>query len=73
MPDRAALATLHGVEQVDELGEGRFLLRHAAGAGPAEALVAAAVAGGWGLVELSPRRPSLEQLFVELTCREELA
>ena len=72
-PDRAALAALHGVEQVEEFGEGRFLLRHAAGAGPAEALVAAAVAGGWGLVELSPRRPSLEQLFVELTCREELA
>jgi ABC-2 type transport system ATP-binding protein len=72
-PEEERLAALDGVEQVEALGAGRFLLRHAPGAGPAETLVAAAVAGGWGLLELSPRRPTLEQLFVELTCREELA
>ncbi len=72
-PEASALAALDGVTRVESLDEGRFVLHHAGGAGLAEALVAAAVTGGWGLVELSPRRPSLEQLFVELTCREELA
>jgi len=72
-PGEECLAALDGVEQVEALGVGRFLLHHAPGTAPAEALAAAAVAGGWGLLELSPRRPTLEQLFVELTCREELA
>ncbi|MDX1594033.1 MAG: ATP-binding cassette domain-containing protein [Gammaproteobacteria bacterium] len=72
-PDAAVLAALDGVEAVEPLGEGRFVLRHGGGHGLAEALAAASVEGGWGLMELRPRRRSLEQLFVELTCREELA
>jgi ABC-2 type transport system ATP-binding protein len=72
-PPRTTLAALPGVAAVEALGEGRFQLRHAPGASPAEALAVAAAEGGWGLLELSPQRPGLEQLFVELTCREELA
>jgi ABC-2 type transport system ATP-binding protein len=72
-PPRAILAALPGVAAVEALGEGRFQLRHAPGASPAEALTVAAAEGGWGLLELTPQRPGLEQLFVELTCREELA
>jgi len=72
-PESTALAALPGIEAVESLGEGRFLIRHAAGASPAEMLAVTAAEAGWGLVALSPHRASLEQLFVELTCREELA
>ena len=72
-PTADALAALAGVDAVEAEEEGGFVLRHAAGGSPAEAVAAAALQGGWGLVELSPRAPTLEQLFVELTCREELA
>jgi ABC-2 type transport system ATP-binding protein len=72
-PSRATLAALPGVAAVEALGQGRFQLRHAPGASPAEALAVAAAEGGWGLLELTPQRRGLEQLFVELTCREELA
>jgi len=37
---------------------------------PAQQLVAASVAGGWGLYELTPERLSLEQVFVDITCTE---
>ncbi len=72
-PSEARLAALEGVTRVEAIGEGRYLLHHAPGTSPAEAVVEVAVAGGWGLIELSPTRPSLEELFVQLTCREELA
>ncbi len=70
-PAPEALAGIPGVEAVEPLGEGRFRLRHAAGASPAEAVAEAAVRGGWGLLELTPERRSLEQVFVELTTAEE--
>ncbi len=71
-PGAEALAAMTGITAVDALGGGRFVLHHAPGMSPVDALVAAAVSGGWGLVELNPARPSLEQLFVDLTCREAL-
>ncbi len=71
-PEHTQLGALSGVEGVEPLGDGRFLIRHAPGASPAEILAVASAEGGWGLRELSPHRLSLEQLFVKLTCREEL-
>ena len=70
-PEHTQLSALSGVEGVEPLGDGRFLIRHAPGASPAEILAVASAESGWGLRELSPHRLSLEQLFVELTCREE--
>jgi len=65
--DEAPLAALPGVRAVERLGEGRFRLRHAPEASPAEALAERAVGEGWGLLELTPERRTLEQVFVELT------
>ncbi len=72
-PAEAVLAAVAGVEEVEALGEGRFRLRLAAAADPAEALVRHSVEHDWGLYELSPERLSLEQIFVELTTTEESA
>jgi ABC-2 type transport system ATP-binding protein len=71
-PEQVQLAALSGVDGVEPLDGGRFLIRHPPGASPAEILAVASAEGGWGLRELTPHRRSLEQLFVELTCREEL-
>ena len=68
-PDVETLRQLPGVEDVTELGEGRFHLRYS-GDNPAEALAEAAVNRGWGLRELIPERRTLEQIFVELTSRD---
>jgi len=68
-PAEAALAALPGVATLAVLGNGRFRL---VGEVDPSAVAAAAVAGDWGLIELSPQRASLEQLFVELTSGDEV-
>ncbi len=72
-PAEVELLALPGVQAV-ELGEGgRVTLRFREGEDPTEALLAQAVAGGWGLTELAPQRRSLEEVFVQLTCGEDSA
>ena len=70
-PDIAELEQIAGVDQVEQLGDGRFHLLFAGDASP-DALVAAAVEHGWGLEELVPEQQSLEDLFIELTHEHEV-
>ena len=70
-PPVAELARLPGVKRVEELGGSQFRLHHAAGAAPNAALLEQALAGGWGLWELTPEQKDLEQVFVELTLEQE--
>lgn len=67
MPDAHTLQTLDGVGTVMALGEGRFRIECRDGADPREAIVRAAVDGGWGLLELRAESRTLEEIFVELT------
>lgn len=69
-PEQRVLASIDGVEAVDELGDGRFRLHLHADGDVAETLVPLAVTENWGLFELSPERMSLEQVFVDLTTEE---
>ncbi len=69
-PPVAALEAIDGVERAEDLGAGRFRLRHAAGASPAPRLAEAAVSGGWGLRELTPEHKTLEQIFIDITSSE---
>jgi ABC-type multidrug transport system, ATPase component len=69
-PSRTELGLLPGVEEIEELHDGRLRLHHPPENSPAERLVKCSVAEGWGLYELVPERASLEQIFVELTCSE---
>ena len=68
---RDALQNLPGVVTTDQRGEGQFLLEHAAGSDPREAVFRLAVDKGWVLLGLTPRQASLEDVFVRLTTRED--
>jgi ABC-2 type transport system ATP-binding protein len=71
-PPRAdALRAVAGVQQVNELGGGRFRLHCADGADPREALAGRAARNDWGLVELRSEGKTLEEIFVELTSGDE--
>ena len=70
-PGRGALAGIPGVEGVEALDQEARRLHHAPDAAIAERIVAAAVAGDWGLYELVPESRTLEEIFVELTFRED--
>jgi len=71
--DTQALLKLEGVESVEQENDQqcRYLVFCAHGTEPTEAIARLVLEKGWGLVELSPRRRSIEQIFMEITQHEE--
>ncbi len=66
-PPADQLMSIAGINKVDELETGRFRL-HIEDTNPMGELIAsAAVAQDWGLLEMTPEKQTLEQVFVELT------
>jgi ABC-2 type transport system ATP-binding protein len=70
-PPLAELAALTGVASVEGVQPTLFRVQFAAGADPTEALVRRAVERDWGLHQLKSAQTSLEDVFVNLTRREE--
>jgi len=68
---RAVLEMLPGVVAISDRGEGRYLIEHAAGSDPREAIFRMTVEKGWVLLALTPQQASLEDVFVRLTTRED--
>jgi ABC-2 type transport system ATP-binding protein len=67
LPEQEQLRTLPGVRTIEPLGEHTVRIHCDDARNTARAAAEAAVAGGWGLQELTPERTTLEQMFVELT------
>jgi ABC-2 type transport system ATP-binding protein len=67
--DRTPLENIPAVDALEEIGHTRARL-HFQGDNPAEAVAACVADQGWGLVELTLDRQTLEQVFVELTCSD---
>jgi ABC-2 type transport system ATP-binding protein len=66
------LSRLEGVEKVEVLADGRFQLSVRDGKAVRREVFRAAVARGWQILELSQSVPSLEDVFLRLTTREEV-
>ncbi|MGB9429652.1 MAG: ATP-binding cassette domain-containing protein [Gammaproteobacteria bacterium] len=71
MPDPKNIQALPGVGRVEVLDEHHLRVSFNANSNPAEALAAEVLKRGWGLLELTPERKSLEQIFVDLTAADE--
>jgi ABC-2 type transport system ATP-binding protein len=69
-PAEYLIATIAGITEIQALGEGRFRLHHPPEINPAETIATLAVEQGWGLLELTPERLSLEEVFVNITQSE---
>jgi ABC-2 type transport system ATP-binding protein len=70
-PPLAELAAVPGVAAADAVEPTLFRIQFAAGADPTEALVRQAAARDWGLWQLKPAQTTLEDVFVNLTRREQ--
>jgi len=66
-PEEKSLLELNGVNQLDDLQNGRFRLHVENDHSAAEHIVSTSAQQNWGLIELIPERQTLEQIFVELT------
>lgn len=72
-PTPADLAEVQGVAGIETLENHRFRLAVVADSDPRDELVALSVQRGWGLRELRMESKTLEEIFVELTSRDEQA
>ena len=65
--DAVRLGAVPGVQAVEPLDDGRWRVFHDKETSPAAAIAELAVAAGWGLLELTPERRSLEEVFIDMT------
>ena len=76
-PELSAIAAIEGVDSVEPAGgtggAGLFRIKPKSDLDPTDALVRAAWDGGWRLFHLAPAASSIEDVFVQLTHREEAA
>ena len=70
-PPPEALAAVPGVAGAENIEPGLFRIQFAAGADPTDALVRQAVERDWGLYQIKPAQTRLEDVFANLTRREE--
>ncbi|MBI3936509.1 MAG: ABC transporter ATP-binding protein [Betaproteobacteria bacterium] len=70
-PAPSVLAAVAGVASVEPLASTLFRVGFADGGNAGEELVRQSVANDWGLYQLSPAQSTLEDVFVNLTRREE--
>jgi ABC-2 type transport system ATP-binding protein len=68
---REALLALPGVTGVEDRGSCSYVVEHAPGSDPREAIFRLAAARGWVLSTMTATHASLEDVFVRLTTREE--
>lgn len=69
-PALADLQNLPQVQRVDDLGNNRWRLLHAANQQPGIEIARIAAERSWGLCELAPEFKTLEQVFVDITSAE---
>jgi len=70
-PSTDEISRIAGGASVDAVNANLFRVHPSSGADPTEDLVRASVERGWGLFQLQPAQASLEEVFVQLTHREE--
>lgn len=69
-PQRDVLLAIDGIQAVDILEDGSVQIQHLPDQNPAPAVAQAAVTQHWDLLELTPQRRSLEEIFVDITTTE---
>lgn len=70
--DENRLSALDGVIAVEALDENCWQIKHAAEENPASAIAKLVVQHEWELLELTPERRSLEEIFVDITTADSL-
>ncbi len=66
-PDRSRIEAVHSVRSVESLQPTRLRIQYHPATNPAEEISALVVKAGWGLLELTPEKESLERFFADLT------
>jgi len=66
-PDIKSLLAIPAVCSIESLAENKIRIHHTTDASPAESIAERIIDGGWGLLELTPVKKSIEDIFIALT------
>ena len=66
-PDLDELSKITEISSIETLSGNRLRIHHNINSNPAEKLAELIIGAGWGLLELSPERRTMEEIFVNLT------
>lgn len=69
-PDLSLLRRIASVLEIEALGDGRYRVFHHHHDNPAPDLARLAIESGWPVLELTPERRSMEEIFLEITQTE---
>lgn len=72
-PAVSELASLANITSVEQISEQRFRFHHATDHNPAMAIARLVADHDWGLLELTPERHNLEEIFVRITSSDHLS
>jgi len=61
------IKAVSGITAIDEMNENRYQIHHQQQFNPAQAVAELAVTNHWGLLELTPVKNSMEDIFISLT------
>jgi ABC-2 type transport system ATP-binding protein len=67
IPESQRLTVIDGVQTVENLEERRCRIFHDKDKNPAERIAETVVSLGWGLLELTPERRTMEEIFIDIT------
>ncbi|MEY2700707.1 MAG: hypothetical protein RIQ52_1462 [Pseudomonadota bacterium] len=65
--DSAMIMSVEGIRQIENLSQCRYRIYFDRNRNPAPALAARVVDAGWGLIEMTPEKLNMEQIFIDLT------
>ncbi len=66
-PNLVKLYNIKGILSIEDMGENRYRIFHEKDSNPAAAIAEIVVSEGLGLLELTPEKRSMEQIFIEIT------
>jgi len=66
-PDTNALLSIAGVSAIEHITGNQIRIHHSTSCNPAEQLAEKIITAGWGLLELTPIKRSMEDIFITLT------
>jgi len=69
--DLEQISSINGIHSIEELANNSYLIHHTHDDNPVELIAKTIVDAGWGLMELSPVKQTMEDIFISLTTNKE--
>ncbi len=67
--DLSRFSSISSISRIENTADSQYLIHHDSHTNPIEAIAEIIIHSGWGLVELSPTKKTMEDIFISLTAQ----